>query len=421
MAEIRAFRALHYNPVKIKDVSKVVCPPYDVISPAQQDNFYKASEHNFIRVLLNKERPGDHDQENKYSRSQRTFEEWLKDAILVQDEKPCIYYYLQEYKVMGEKYQRLGIIALMRIPDENNSRIYPHENTHARAKEDRMRILQGLHANLSPIFVCFSDRGKVVENIFTKTVLSQPPFIKVLDEDKVTHILWRLEDKDAIARITQNFTQQQLFIADGHHRFEVAKEYRRQQLGRLGKTTGEEPFHFVLTYLTNMDSRDLKIFPMHRIVKHFPMDLTALEEFFRIDRIKKKEDLLVFLARAGRNEHAFGLYTRQGIYLLRLKNKRLIDKYVKEGSKEYRQLDATILKYFIFDRVGVASEDIVYTKDYSETIRMVDEGEAQASFVMNAVRIQQLKDIALNGEKMPPKTTYFYPKVLSGLTVYKHD
>ena len=421
MTEIRGFRALHYNTAKIKEMSKVVCPPYDVISPAQQDEFYKSSEYNFIRILLTKDKSGDDDKDNKYARAKQTYEEWLREGILIKDEKPSIYYYLQEYKVMGEKYSRLGIIALMRIADDKGSKIYPHENTHARAKEDRMRILQSLHANLSPIFVCFSDHGKIVEKIFYKDVINQPPFIKVTDEDKVIHTLWRLEDPELIAKIEQSFIQQQLFIADGHHRFEVAKEYRRQRLARLEKATGEEPFHFTLTYFTNMDSKDLKIFPMHRIVRHFPMDLTALEEFFRIDRIAKKEDLVILLAKAGRNEHSFGLYTRRGIYLLRLKNKLLIDKYVKEGSKDYRQLDATILKYFVFDRVGVTSEDIIYTKDYSETLRLVDEGAAEASFIMNPVRIQQLKNIALNSERMPPKTTYFYPKVLSGLTVYTHD
>ena len=420
MTEIRGFKAVHYNSAKIKDISRVVCPPYDVISPAQQDAFYKASEYNFIRVLLGKEKPGDDDRDNKYTRAKQIFDQWLQEGILVQDEKPCIYYYLQEYKVMGEKYSRSGIIALMRIPDDKGSRIFPHENTHARAKEDRMRILQTLHANLSPIFVCFSDREKTVEKIFQK-IIAQEPCSRITDEDNVRHTVWRLDDPAAIAKIAESFSQQPLFIADGHHRFEVAKEYRRMRMARLERSTGEEPFNFVLTYFTNMDSRDLKIFPMHRIVKRFPMNLRALEEFFRIDRIKHKEDLVVLLAKAGQNEHAFGLYTREGIYLLRLKNKLLIDKYVTEGSKDFRQLDATILKYFIFDRVGVASEDIIYTKDLHDTMNLVDSGEAEASFVMNAVRIQQLKSIALNGERMPPKTTYFYPKVLSGLAIYKHD
>ena len=176
-----------------------------------------------------------------------------------------------------------------------------------------------------------------------------------------------------------------------------------------------------MTYFTNMDSKDLQIFPMHRIVKKFPDDFSLLDEFFRVDRVKKPEELVLLTAKAGQNEHAFGLYTRNGMWLLRLKNKTLIDKMVKEGSTEYKHLDAAILKAFVFDQIGIPSEDITYTKDMSDIIRMVDDGEAKAGFVLNPVRMQQLKNIALNGEKMPPKTTYFYPKLLSGLTVYRFD
>jgi uncharacterized protein (DUF1015 family) len=288
-----------------------------------------------------------------------------------------VYYYLQEYKVLGERYSRLGIIALMRIQDDQNSKIYPHENTHARAKEDRMRILQAVHANLCPIFVCFSDRTRTVEKVFQKHVVNQPAFISVTDEDRVKHTLWRLSDPELIARVCGSFEQLPLFIADGHHRFEVAKEYRRMRLTRLDKPTGEESFQFVMTYFTSMDTKDLMIFPMHRIVRKFPMQWETLEEFFRIDRIKRREDLMILLAKAGRNEHAFGLYTRKGIHLLRLKNRLLIDKYVTEGSKDFRNLDATILKYFIFDRVGVVSEDIIYTKDLAEVTRRLYQGSCR--------------------------------------------
>jgi uncharacterized protein (DUF1015 family) len=158
---------------------------------------------------------------------------------------------------------------------------------------------------------------------------------------------------------------------------------------------------------------------MHRIVKGLSDNLDFLEEFFRIDNIKTKEELLILLARAGRNEHAFGLYTRDGIKLLRLKNRLLIEKFVKEGSKEYKSLDAAILKSFVFDRVGIKSDDILYTKSIDDVTGMVDDFQADAGFIMNPVTIAQLRSIALNGERMPPKTTYFYPKVLSGLTVYK--
>ena len=186
-------------------------------------------------------------------------------------------------------------------------------------------------------------------------------------------------------------------------------------------STGSEPFNYVMTYFTNLDSKGLQIFPMHRIVKSLPKNLDFLDEFFRVDTIKNKEDLPILLARAGRNEHAFGLYTRDGIKLLRLKSRLLINKHVKEGSPEYKKLDATILKTFVFDRVGIKSDDIIYTNDLDRVLQLVDERQADAGFAMNPVKITELRAIALNGERMPPKTTYFYPKVLSGLTAYKMD
>jgi uncharacterized protein (DUF1015 family) len=417
MASIKAFQAVYYNPEKIQDFSEVVCPPYDVISKQQQDDFYKVSPYNFIRLELPKEAPKDNNSENRYTRARKTFEEWLKKGILVEDEKPAIYYYKQEYKIRGQKYSRLGFISLMKLDD--SGRVFPHENTHAAAKTDRLTLWSTLKAGLSCIFVCFSDRQKKVETIFTKEVSTTKPLIDVVDQDKVRHTLWRLANPELIGEIQNVLDGQQLFIADGHHRYEVSQEYRRMRLKGKARSTGDEPFNYVMTYFTNMDSPDLQIFPMHRIVKKFPTQLDFLEEYFRIDRVRNKEDLLILLARAGQNEHAFGLYDREGIRLLRLKNKSLIDELVQGTSSEYRNLDASILKSLVFDRIGVASEDILYTKDMDYATDMVDDRQADAAFVMNPVKIKQLRSIALTGERMPPKTTYFYPKVLSGLTIHK--
>lgn len=419
MAAIKAFQAVYYNPEKIKNFNEVMCPPYDVISKEQQDEYYKVNPYNFIRLELPKENSKDNSRENRYTRAHKTFEDWLAKGVLIEDDKPAIYYYKQEYKIRGQKHSRLGFISLMKMGEDAGTKIYPHENTHAAAKTDRLTLWTSLKAALSCIFVCFSDKQKKVETIFVKEVSTTKPLIDVTDHDKVRHMLWRMDNPDHIATIENVLDGQQLFIADGHHRFEVAQEYRRLRMKSRTRVTGSEPFNYVMTYFTNMDSPDLQIFPMHRIVKQFPTQLDFLEEYFRIDRIKNKEDLLILLAKAGQNEHAFGLYDRMGIRLLRLKNKALIDKLVQGATKEYRNLDASILKSLVFDRVGVASEDILYTKDLEHATGMVDDKQADASFIMNAVQIKQLRAIALTGERMPPKTTYFYPKVLSGLTIHK--
>jgi len=419
MIEIKPFKAFYYNPDQIPDLSKTVCPPYDVISPVQQNNYYTQSEFNFIRVLLGKENPRDTDNKNKYTRARDTFQQWLKNKVLIKDEKPCIYYYLQDYKVLGEKYSRLGFISLMKIHDEKGGRIYPHENTHMRAKQDRLQLWQMLSSNLSAIFVCYSDRNKKIEKVFNKKFASAQPFINIMDDDGVRHRLWRLVDPVLIREIADNLRDQQLFIADGHHRYEVARELRRIKNPKHDKSARNPAYNYIMTYFTNMNSRDLKIFPIHRVIRKISKSMDFLDEFFRVDRIKTRENLAILLAKAGKNEHAFGLMTPQGKSLLRLKNKLLIDKNIKGGSQAFRHLDATILKHFVLDRLNIRSEDIFYTKDIKEAGRMVDEHEAEAAFLMNPVRIEDLREIAINGERMPPKTTYFYPKVLSGLTIYK--
>jgi len=421
MAAVKPFQAVFYNTEKVGDLSQVICPPYDVISKEQQEDYYKQNPCNFIRLELTKEAPKDNARDNKYTRARKTFEEWLKKGVLIQDGIPCIYFYKQDYKYLGQKYTRTGFLALLNIGDDPGVRTLPHENTHAAARTDRHMLWKALKSNLSSIFVGYTDKTNLVEKIFLKGLANQKPYLEAVDQDKVRHMIWRLDDPAQIEQITGLIEGQDLFICDGHHRFEVANQIRRDHLAKVKRPTGQEPWNFVMTYFTNLDSKDLQIFPIHRIVKKFPISVNLLEQYFRIDRIKSKTDLMVLLARAGQNEHAFGLYLRSGMYLLRLKSRTLIDKVVTEGSADYKQLDAAILKAFIFDQVGTQSEDIIYSKDPSEVMAIVDSGEAEAGFILNPVPIKQLKAIALNDERMPPKTTYFYPKVLSGLTIYKMD
>jgi uncharacterized protein (DUF1015 family) len=421
MSALKPFPAVFYNKEKIENLSDVICPPYDVISKEQQDGYYKQNPFNFIRLELTKETPKDNAKDNKYTRAQKTYEEWLKKGILKQDDTPCVYFYKQDYKYLGQKYTRTGFLALLNIGEDSGVRILPHEHTHSAAKTDRHTLWSALNTNLSSIFVGYADRSGLVEKIFIKDLASQKPYLEATDQDKVKHMIWRLDDPVKIQQIRDLIDGQNLFICDGHHRFEVANQIRRDHLKKVKNHTGKEPWNFVMTYFTNMDSKDLQIFPIHRIVKKFPISVNLLEQYFRIDKIKTKNDLLVLLARAGQNEHAFGLVLKSGMYLLRLKSKTLIDKVVTEGSRDYKTLDAAILKSFIFDQVGVQSDDIVYSKDPDEVITSVTEGQADAGFILNPVLIKQLRAIASNDERMPPKTTYFYPKVLSGLAMYKLD
>ncbi len=421
MPQIKPFKAVYYNSRKIKDMGKVVSPPYDVISTEEQEYLHNLSPYNFTHIDFGKDASNDDKINNKYTRAKKIYSEWFEKDVLLKDNKPSIYFYKQDYKIMGQKHSRMGFVSLLELENEDESKVYPHENTHAKAIDDRLKLCEALKSNLSSIFVCYSDKDRKVEKIFNKHILTTEPIIDVEDNAKVHHKLWRLDDPSLIKEVSVALSDRQLFIADGHHRYKVAKEYQSRRLARMTNPSGQEAFNYVMTYFTNIDSRGLQIFPMHRIIKHLPKNIKFLEEFFRIDKINKKEDLPILLGRAGRNEHAFGLYMRGEIKLLRLKNRLLVEKHVKKGSKEYKALDATILKTFIFDRIGIKSDDIIYTKDADLVMSMVDENRADAGFMMNPVKISELRAIALNGERMPPKTTYFYPKVLSGLTVYKMD
>ncbi len=421
MATIKPFNAVFYNKDKIDNLSLVICPPYDIISKEQQEAYYKQHPFNFIRLELAKETPKDTAKDNKYTRAKKTYEDWLAKGILKQDEAYCIYFYKQDYTYFGQKYTRTGFLALLNLNEDAGVKILPHENTHSAAKTDRHLLWTALKSNLSSIFIGYSDKMNIIEKIFLKELASQKPYLEAMDQDKVKHMIWRLADPDKIQQVVDVMDGQNLFICDGHHRFEVANQIRRDCLKKYKNPTGKEPFNFVMTYFTNMDSKDLQIFPIHRVVKKFSISVNLLEQYFRIDKIKNKTDLLVLLARAGQNEHALGLCKKEGLYLLRLKSKTLIEKVVQEGSRDYKNLDAAILKSFIFDQVGVLSEDIVYSKDPAQVITAVQEGQADAGFILNPVQIKQLEAIALNDERMPPKTTYFYPKVLSGLTIYKMD
>ncbi len=422
MSQIKPFKSICYDPQKVDNIAQVFCPPYDVISSQEQMRLHSAHPYNYIRILLGLDKSNDDRYENKYVRAKKTFEEWLKKGILKADDKPAFYFCKQEYVVHGQKFNRIGFIGLLKLQDKQDSRIFPHENTHTRAKEDRLRLWRNIKSNCSPIFVCFSDRERRVENIFLNKICVNPVFVELKDNDHVQHTVWRLDDADLIDEIKKVINGQHLFIADGHHRYEVALEYRQLRLRKKTRASGQEPFNYVMTYFTNLDSKDLLILPIHRVIRKLRGKTTDfINEYFRIDKVKTKEDLLILLKKAGQNEHAFGMYSAQGIQLLRLKSKLLIDQHIKEGSKEYRHLDATILKAFVFDRLGIHSDDIFYSKDVQEAFHMVDYHQAEACFILNPVRIQQLKEVALHGERMPPKTTYFYPKVLSGLTIYRME
>ncbi|MGD0335930.1 MAG: DUF1015 domain-containing protein [Candidatus Omnitrophota bacterium] len=425
MAEIKPFKAAIYNQEKVKDLSKVICPPYDIISPAQQERFHEKDPHNFICLLLGKDIPG----EDKYVRAAQYLKEWFNENILVEDNEPAIYFYTHEYRIQGEKKTRFGFICLLKLPDKQKS-VFVHEHTRLAPKQDRLKLLRRTKANLSPIFVIFQDKKRIIQYISKNGIEGTSPFITVYEEGNI-HKLWRLSSGDLVVRVEEGLRNENIFIADGHHRYEVACIYREEMRKRLGdKFTGREDFNYVMAYFTNTDQRGLSILPIHRLIRlGNALDIedfkSKLKEHFSIEEVKEKTRFFFLMQKGGRTENVLGMYMKARFYLLRLKNIKILDKAMGDKPKAYRTLDVSILNSLILRNIlGFEENDkenIVYTVSSQEAIAAVDSASFDLVFFLNPVDIQRIIAVALAEERMPPKSTYFYPKVMSGLVARKFN
>ncbi|MDD5565794.1 MAG: DUF1015 domain-containing protein [Candidatus Omnitrophica bacterium] len=424
MTEIKPFRAIVYNQAIVKELSKVVCPPYDVISQARQNYYHDVSPHNFIHILFGKDVPG----EDKYRRAAELFQKWQKENILVQEEKPCVYFYSQQYRIRGEQKTRFGLIAAMSL-DEKKSCVYGHEHTRLEPKTDRLHLLRKVKANLSPIFVLFSDKKRIIQKC-CDYIRDREPFIEISDDEKTVHRVWRIESDSLLEKIQQAMRSEDSFIADGHHRYEVARVYREEMLKKSEPQGEGREFNYLLSYFTNVESHGLSILPIHRLItlSQKVESLTLLEglkEHFQLEEIKDKVRFFFLLQKAGNTEHVLGMYLAHAFYLLRLKNIKILDKLMPEKPVEYRRLDVSILNNIVFNQImsftQEEKEQITYGIDPDEFIQMVDTHKRNVAFFLNPVKVQQIIAVALKGEKMPPKSTYFYPKLLSGLLVHSHQ
>lgn len=424
MTDIKPFKAILYNTAKITNLANVACPPYDVISPQEKDNFYKLNEYNFIKILLSNEKLKESGEViNKYNNAKLIFDNWLLGDILVSDKKEGIYFYLQEFIFKGEKKSRVGFIALMRLGTTAKSAVYPHEHTRKEPKEDRLALLKKVKANLSPIFTLFSDEDHQVSRIFDNFISKQNPLLQLVDKDTCAHKVWRLEDRELIKRLKDYMSDKLIVIADGHHRYEVACEYRDYMLKSLGKNaiSSSAGFNYIMSYFIDMNSRGLIVLPIHRLVKKFPKDaLRKLEEFFEIEKARDRFDLSFLLMKAANSGHAFGLYCSGAFYLLRLKKDHSNNKLLVDGSDFYNNLDVVVLNKLILEELlSIDAAQIEFTKDETAAIESVNSGEFKAAFFLSPTKVGHIKTIALNNERMPPKSTYFYPKLLSGLLIHK--
>ncbi|MFC1708693.1 DUF1015 domain-containing protein [Candidatus Omnitrophota bacterium] len=418
MMNIKAFKGASYNLDKITDPSQVVCPPYDVINKEEQDFYYRQNPYNFIRLILNKQESGDDSSNNRYVRASIFFKDWLKTQILKQDPQEAIYFYRQDYFCEDKEFSRLGFMGLMQLSESRI--VYPHENTHVAPKMDRLELIKSVKSNLTPIFTIFSDRERFIESVFNTHLSKIKPDLLLKDAQGVRNSVWKLEDKDAIQEITAKMSDKQIFIADGHHRYEVASMYQSLMKEQDKDYSPNKSYNYIMTYFTPLESKGLCILPVHRIIKS-KIDIEPLKKVFKISKLKTMVDLEDKLKSSSRKGCVFGLYHQNDVLLLELKDKKAVSNFF-ENKKYFINLDVAILDFFALkELLKIEKDAIIYTKEVDEARECVDSNTGSAAFILRPTSMEQIRDVALCGEKMPPKSTYFYPKLLSGLVVHKFD
>ena len=417
--EIKPLEALVYNQDKV-DINDVIAPPYDVISSKYRDELYQRSPYNITRLILS-------NAEDPYEDASKNFEEWIKNDILIRTEKPVILYLVQKYKLNGKEVTRKGFIARNKIEDFSTRNILPHEFTMSGPKEDRLKLTKACRANFSQIFMVYSDPEKQIENAVD---LSSAPFIDVTDDNGVRNTVWKIEDEQTIRLIEEVLKDKTLLIADGHHRYETALNYRNF----LGENAGEA--NYVMSYFTNMDD-DLLIYPTHRIITKWIEPYVLLEtvkkyfdvkdyNFTGANKLEIKKEFLLAIEKSAKNKIAMGLYMKNvnKFYLLTLREdvSGILDGF--KVPEVLKNLDLTVLhKVILTKELGFTEEEqmaqdgIKYIKVENEAFDMIDSGKAEASFIMAYPKIEDIKRISTAGYRMPQKSTYFYPKLLSGIVI----
>lgn len=435
MADIRPFHGVHYNPSLIKDMAKVICPPYDIIPPQMQQELHLRSEYNFIRIEYGLEYPHDNDADNKYNRAAAAMDNWLKKKVLVTDESPCIYIDEHSFVHEGKTRKRRSINAIVRLEQWDKKIIRPHEGTLAKAKSDRLNMLWALHANTSPIMVLYEDKRDDINPTISKQMKKKPLFT-VGKVDGESHRFWAVSDTEAINKIHDSLSDKPLYIADGHHRYESALNYQRERRSSSRSENKEEPYDFVMMTLINMDDPGLVILPAHRMISGLPVSsidalASRLETFFIIEEeVIDKSNLRAQIERM--------LGDRKGdsnLVLCGLKKDKLLSLSLRDAesvksmfpafhSETYQTLDVSIVDHVILEELLGITQDkmgsfLNWLHDPVAAVSKVQAGEYQLGIIVNPVKPEAIKAIADIGDRMPKKSTYFYPKVPAGLISYR--
>jgi len=435
VAELHPFCAVRYNQSLIKDLSAVICPPYDIITPQLQQELYQRSQYNFVRLEHSRELPQDTAIDNKNTRSAATLEQWLTEGILKVDEMPAIYLHDHYFTYQGREYKRRSIVVCVRLEEWDKMVIRPHEGTLSEPKSDRLSLLWACRANTSPILALFEDRGQRVSSLLISQELSEP-IISLSGASGESHCVWAITEPGVVNQICSSLAGQPLYIADGHHRYESALIYQRERRAYSPSVSDNEAFNFVLMELVDFSDPGLMILPPHRLVRGVSKStldglMAKLRSFFEIEELpltmsgvwRRVDDLLT----GETNEVRLVLFGLEAEHLFVLKLRDLVaasQMMPYFHCELYRRLDVSIVDHIILEKLlglSSGSEEAIlgYSYDKQDAVNRVLDQEYQLAFLLKPIKPEVVKAIADVGDRMPRKSTYFYPKVPAGLIFYR--
>ncbi len=431
MADVQPLRGIRYNKTLTGNLADVITPPYDVISEEAQENYYARNPYNIIRLELGKNEPDDSSLNNRYSRAATTFAEWRVSSILQQDSIPSYYLYQQSFTYNAQTYTRTSLLARVRLEPWSARVVLPHEHTLAKPKDDRLKLLRACVTNLSPIMSLYDDPQARIRKMLSS--YAEKAEVHIIDDVHEAHILHPITNTSHIGLIQNFFTERQLYIADGHHRYETALNYREEVRAMHRTLDAQDAANFVLMALIDVDDPGLLVLPTHRMVSGLQQDALnklkspELARYFTVseyDNNESHEALLERMTLMGEEYSSLVLSTAQNTWFLTLNETGKARMKESGHSDAWNELDVAIAHTLILeDILGLKADDmtagthIIYTRDAHKALEATQTGEAQVSLILNATRVRQICNVAIADDRMPQKSTYFYPKLTTGLVL----
>ena len=433
MAEIRPFCGLRYNQTIVKDMSTVICPPYDVIPSYLHEDLHSRNDYNFIRLEDAEQSPDDTSTNNKYTRTTATLAQWLNQKILVSEKSPAIYLHDHYFRLQGKEHMRRGIIARVRLEEWDKMIIRPHEGILSAAKEDRQNLLWALKVNTSPVLMMYQDPERKIASLLAKEAHKKPVINTSIPEgDK--HKVWAITEPEVISLIAGAMANQPFYIADGHHRYTSALTYRREKMAMMPETSPDDAINFVMSTLVDFADPGLIILAPHRMIRGVSKTIltelvTKLGAFFEVTELSVNtrdawQKLDAVLSQPDGIRLGFFGPGMDKFYALKLRDAEVVAEIMPYFHSElYRKLDVSVLDHLILEKIlglGIGSSDeikISFSYDREDAVKQVLKGEYQLVFFLKPIKPELIKAVADANDKMPRKSTYFYPKAPAGLVV----